>query len=71
MTSQQDRIASAILDLAEAIRELRSVPTGVVYAILLGQFSLAEYELMLQTLKNAKLITVDRQHVAHWTGPRI
>lgn len=53
--------------VADAIRELGSVPSGHLYARVCGHFSLAQYQSILDTLVRAQLIKVEN-HLITWTG---
>lgn len=58
-------VASAIHDLG------RPIPSGELYARLMGHLDLATYEAILRTLTGAGLISVDGSHLIRWTGPRL
>jgi hypothetical protein len=64
-TEAQVQLVRAI---AEAIRELREVPSGHLYARLCGKISSETYDRVLSTLKGAGLISVSRSHLITWTG---
>ncbi len=57
--------------VAEAIRELKSVPSGHLYARLMGKLTLDEYESILDAIKKAGLISEDRSNLLTWIGPEI
>lgn len=57
----------AALTIAEAIREAGRIPSGTLYAVLMGKIDLEGYGRIIRSLQNAGLIKV----VAHeliWTG---
>ena len=56
--------------VAETIREAGSVPSGTIYAALVGRITLEGYEKLLGVLKRAGLVSVDSSHVITWTGPK-
>lgn len=58
--------ASAV---AEAIRDLGSVPSGELYVQLMQHMSLATYEAILNILQRADLVVI-ANHVVRWTGPK-
>jgi hypothetical protein len=71
VTKQQIRAAiEATAAVAEAIRELRSVPNGELYAQVIGKMDLEYYNGILRTLKNAGLVE-ETGHVLRWVGPEI
>lgn len=61
----------AVAAIAEAIRELKEVPSGHLYANLTGKLSLQQYESILDILKKSELIKVDSSHLIKWVGPEI
>ncbi len=71
ITKEQTKAALQIMmAVAETIREMREVPSGVLYAHLMGKMNLEQYNSMLGVLERNKLITVGLNHVIHWTGPQ-
>ena len=58
----------ALLALCEAIRALGSVPSGVLYAHVMGVMSIDAYASAVATMKGAGLV-VEEAHVLRWTGP--
>lgn len=56
--------------IAETIRELREIPSGHLYAMLMPQLELHEYEQVIGILKNAGLITVTPAHLLQWQEPQ-
>lgn len=59
---------AAIMAVAETIRELGSVPSGELYARLMGSISLESYGQIVGTLERAGLIE-ERGHLLRWVGP--
>ena len=64
-TEAQMQLVRAI---AEAIRELKEVPSGHLYARIAGKISSETYERVLTALKIAGLISVSPSHLITWTG---
>jgi hypothetical protein len=60
------RIVSA---LAEAIRDLGQVPSGHLYASVMGVMNLDQYQPAIGILIKAKLIE-DRHHLLVWVGEK-
>jgi hypothetical protein len=60
----------ATLAVAEAIRELGSVPSGHLYARLMGQLSVESYGAIIRTLKGAGLVE-EKSHLLTWVGPAL
>ena len=52
-----------------AIKELGSVPSGHLYARLMGHMSLATYQTIISNIASTGLIRVDANHLLVWTGP--
>jgi len=70
-TRQQVTAAIQIVAaVAEAIRGLGSVPSGHLYAQLLGKVTLEQYRQIIATLKRAELVS-ESNHMLHWIGPSI
>ena len=55
--------------VADTIRELKQVPSGHLYAQLMGTMDLATYEKIIGVLKNAGLIT-EQNHLLTWNEPK-
>ena len=54
--------------IAEAIRELKEVPSGHLYARIAGKVSSETYEKVLSTLRRAELISIAPSGLLTWTG---
>jgi hypothetical protein len=65
--------AKAALDtvraVADAIRELGSVPSGTLYAVVMSYMDLATYERIISILKNCGLVA-EEGRLLTWTGPK-
>jgi hypothetical protein len=59
---------AATAAIAETIRELGSVPSGHLYAKLVGRLSLDAYQSIIRTLVNARLVR-ETGHELTWIGP--
>ncbi len=59
------KIAAAI---AETIREVGEVPSGVLYAQLCGRISLESYQGVIRALNAAGLVS-ESAHLLTWIGP--
>jgi hypothetical protein len=60
----------ALAALAEAIRELKRVPAGTLYAHLMGVMSLESFEAAIDRLVKSGLVRREASHELVWTGPR-
>ncbi len=58
-----------IAAVAEAIRELKEVPSGHLYGNLMGMMTLDQYNQIIGTLQRAELVSQDGFHVLRWIGP--
>lgn len=56
--------------LAEAVRELGSVPSGHLYARVCGQMDMQTYSAIIGLLKRAGLVA-EANHVLSWSGPQL
>jgi transcriptional regulator CtsR len=54
--------------IAEAIRELKQVPSGKLYAMVMGKLSLEQYEKVIQILVDARLVKKHQSHLLEWIG---
>jgi hypothetical protein len=69
VTKQETAAALQILlAVAEVIRELGEVPSGVLYAQLLGRVNIEGYQALLRQLKGAGLVE-EKNHLLRWVGP--
>lgn len=57
--------------LAEAIRDLKEVPAGHLYAQVMGHLSLETFESIIGILVGAGLVTRAGSHMLTWTGPTV
>ena len=67
-TNQVQTHVQALAAIAEAIRELGEVPSGTLYAQVMGQFTLDQFQRLIGVLKRADIIT-ESGHVLAWVGP--
>mgnify|MGYP001377281060 CR=1 FL=1 len=63
-----DAIVMAVA-IAEAIREVKEVPSGTLYAMLVGRVTMEGYTSIIRTLKGAGLVEETSSHLLRWTGP--
>lgn len=59
----------ATLALGEAIRELKEVPEGTLYAQVMGSVDIHAFQAMMGVLERAALIERDGNHLVRWIGP--
>ncbi len=73
MATERTAAVTAQLRLIAAIggtiQELGAVPSGHLYARLMGQLDLAAYERIIDALVRAELIRRDAGSVLTWVGP--
>ena len=62
--------AGAVLAIAECIRSLGSVPSGHLYARLMGFMSLETYEALIAILIDAGKVHRHPSHLLEWVGPQ-
>ena len=71
MVTTKQQVASAleaVRAVADAIRELKRVPSGKLYAIVMPHLSLESYEKIIGTLKGAGLVR-EEAHELIWVEP--
>jgi hypothetical protein len=61
------RVAHAI---AESIRELGEIPSGHLYARLMGIMDLRQYGQVIDLLIDAGLVEREPSHLLRWIGPK-
>lgn len=59
---------AAIQAVADTIRHLRSVPSGRLYASVMGVLSLDRYEQIVGVLVDAALVERSPNHMLRWIG---
>jgi hypothetical protein len=64
--NQTQAAVHMILAVADAIRELETVPEGHLYARLMGHMSLENFTKIIDTLVNAGLVTRESSHLLVW-----
>lgn len=57
--------------LTAAIHDLKKVPSGHLYATVMGTLSLANYQGALGAIKRAGLIEISESHMITWVGPTL
>lgn len=73
MSVASEKLAGSIQVLkavAETIRELGEVPSGHLYAQLMGKMNLEQYQSMIRILKDTGLIS-ESGFVLKWCGPQV
>lgn len=71
MTTKQ-QVESTIATLraiADTIRELKQVPSGILYSQVMAHMDLATYQRIIEILKGSGLITELNQMLT-WVGPK-
>jgi len=68
MNAQQKAALQIIHAISESIRELGSIPSGHLYAQVMGHLSLEEYNAIIKILVNAGLVK-ESNHVLTWIEP--
>lgn len=66
--TKSEAAVSAVLAVAEAIRSLGSVPSGHLYAQLMGHLTLEQYTSIIGALKGAGVVT-EQNHLLTWKEP--
>lgn len=62
------RVVEVSRAVSEAIRDAGRVPSGTLYAAVMGMMTLTTYQRILDLLKEAKLIK-EEAHELIWIGP--
>lgn len=69
LRDQAQAAAGALLALAECIRDLGSVPSGHLYARVMGYMSLETYEALIGILVDAGKVRRHPSYLLEWIGP--
>ena len=70
MTVTKEQVSAAIRTtqaVAEAIRELKEVPSGQLYSRLMSQMDLERYNNIIALLKKAGVVS-ESNHLLKWIG---
>lgn len=73
MSTTRDQIKAAFevtRAVADTIRELGEVPSGHLYARMMGTMELHQYEQVIGVLKHAELVEETPAHLLRWIGPK-
>ena len=57
---------ASVFAIGEVIRELKSIPSGHLYAQLVGKMDLAEYQAVVAVLVKAGVVTESTSHLLTW-----
>ena len=71
-TVTKERLTAAFeatVAVANTIKELHQVPSGVLYTQLMGMMDLETYTAMIRTLKETGLVA-EENHLLVWKGPQ-
>lgn len=60
---------NAVMAVGNALKELREVPEGTLYATLMQYVSLEQLRKILDMLIGAELVTRTPAHLLRWVGP--
>jgi hypothetical protein len=71
MTTPDQVLAAvtATATIAEAIRELKQVPSGVLYSVVMSKMDLATYQRIIAILKDSGLVA-EVNHMLAWVEPK-
>ena len=67
--AQAKAAAGVVLAVADCIRELCTVPSGHLYARLMGHLTIDDYQSVIATLARAGLVREHPSHLLEWIGP--
>lgn len=71
MTNSTKAALEVMMALAETIRAAKEIPSGHLYARVMGIMDLDNYNGAIGVLKRTKLVEEDRNHMLRWIGPEI
>ena len=71
-TATASQAIEVIRQVAETIRECKTIPSGSLYTVLMGRgLNLRQYEAIIGILKRSDLIEVSSAHMIRWIGPEV
>lgn len=70
MNAERQAVIEILKAVADAIRELGEIPSGHLYAQLMGHMSLELYQKIIGALVAAKLVE-EQNHLLRWIGPEV
>jgi hypothetical protein len=62
-------VFDVLVTLTEVIRTKGEIPSGELYAAVMGKIDLRTYELILSKIKGSGLV-VEKNHLLVWVGPK-
>lgn len=68
---QASKAIEVLHAMAEVVRGLGEVPSGVLYAHCMGALTLEQYERAIDILVGAGLVERASAHVLRWIGPTL
>ncbi len=57
-----------MLTIIQTIREAKVIPSGHLYAVLMGVMTLETYNVFIGVLERERYVKVDGSHLITWTG---
>jgi hypothetical protein len=67
-TAEETKAIQVVAAIATAVRDLKSVPAGHLYASVMGHMSLAEFEKVVGYIVETGLVRRDGSHLLTWVG---
>ncbi len=64
--AQVNAAMQIVLAIADTIKEVKEVPSGHLYARLMGKLTLEDYNGIIRLLINSGVISLDGNHVIRW-----
>lgn len=65
----KEAVLKTVFAVSDAIRDLGEVPSGQLYAQVMGHMSLASYQSVIGILKQAGVVE-EKNHLLRWIGPK-
>lgn len=66
--TQAQALVIAVRAIAEAIQSLGQIPSGHLYAQVMGKMNLENYQYIIDILKQAGRVTEDSSHMLKWVA---
>jgi hypothetical protein len=70
MSERDGSFLQVVQMVADAVRDVGSIPSGHLYAQVMNTLRLDQYNQIIGILKGAGLVAEDRAHMLRWVGPK-
>ena len=69
LTPRERAVIEAVATVGQLIKAKKEIRSGELYALVMGVFSLENYERVIDKLVEARLVRRGSHHLLEWIGP--